>query len=166
MTLFIDTWHFYYNAYTEDGFFRNFMNYSRVFLDEKGTEDCFARSLIALSYVYSSEILDSSIKELAYVMLKRSLRNVLHLSYPISIAYSVVALSMLHDIKEFSSEAKMYLEALSEKLLNFYHKHSDENWKWFSDKLTYANAIIPYALFRAFAVTRKRKVFKGCKRSS
>ncbi|AZT90535.1 glycosyltransferase [Caldicellulosiruptor changbaiensis] len=156
---------FLYNSYTDDGYFRNFMNYSRVFIDEKGTEDCFARSLIALSYVYSSDVLDSSIKELSYVMLKRSLRNVLELKYPISMAYAIIALSMLHDIKEFSNEAKMYLEALSEKLLNLYKKHSDENWKWFSNKLTYANAILPYALFRAFAVTEKERYLKVAKES-
>lgn len=156
---------FLYNAYTEDGYFKNFMNYSRVFLDEKGTEDCFARALIGISYVYSSDELDNSIKELAYVMLKHSLRNVLHLKSHISIAYAIVALSILHDIKEFSKEAKMYLEALSEKLMNLYKKYSSNEWKWFSNALTYANAILPFALFRAFAVTEREKYLNIAKES-
>ncbi|MEZ0535687.1 glycosyltransferase [Caldicellulosiruptoraceae bacterium PP1] len=147
-------------AKTKNGFFKNFMNYSKVFIDENGTEDCFSRTLIALSYLYISSIEDKGIKEWAYITLKHALRNVLTLKHPISIAYAIVALSNIHDEKEFSKEAKIYLEALSEKLIIFYEKHCNKKWKWFSDKMTYANAILPYSLLRSFAVTEKERYNK------
>lgn len=147
-------------AKTKDGFFRNFMNYSKVFIDENGTEDCFSRTLIALSYLHISSIEDEGIKEWTYVTLKQTLRNVLLLKYPISIAYALIALSNLHDEKKFSKEVKIYLEVLSEKLVNLYERNTDRKWKWFSDKMTYANAILPYSLLRAFAVTEKEKYNK------
>lgn len=151
---------FIFSSLTDDGWFRNIMNYSRVFIDEKGTEDCFGRTLTALSYLYSCQCVESGLKEFAYLVLRRVMRNVLNLSSPISMAYSIIGLSILHDMKEFSNEATRYLLILSEKIINSYNKYADENWQWFLNKISYANGILPFALFKSFVVTENERYLK------
>jgi len=156
---------FIFNAFIEDGYFKNFMTYSRIFLDEKGSEDCFGRTLISLSLVYNSNVLEKGIKDLAYDMLSRSIKNVPYINSYISTAYVIIALSLLYDTKEFGKLAKEYLEELSERLIKLYKENSDGTWRWFSNKLTYANAILPFSLLKAFEVTERERYLNIAKDS-
>lgn len=39
-------------------------------------------------------------------------------------------------------------EKMEKKLMDLYEKNSDGEWQWFEDNLTYANALLPWAMWR------------------
>ncbi len=51
-----------------------------------------------------------------------------------------------------------HLKDLCYKLVEAFDKHSDENWNWFENELTYDNAILPYALLQAIEILNDSKI--------
>jgi hypothetical protein len=55
--------------------------------------------------------------------------------------------------------ARNLREELAERLLRRYQDCSSADWKWFEDRLTYCNAVLPHALFESgHALGRKEMV--------
>lgn len=46
-------------------------------------------------------------------------------------------------------------EQMADNLVEMYHQNADESWAWFSDNLTYANALHPWALLAAHQLVPK-----------
>jgi hypothetical protein len=46
-------------------------------------------------------------------------------------------------------------EKMADGLVDMYHQYADENWAWFSDNLTYANALHPWGLLAAYQLVPK-----------
>lgn len=76
---------------------------------------------------------DQKMGEMIKIILKRDWK------YPRSMAYALLGLAKSDKYGELEYK-------LTEKLMGFYKKQ--EEWKWFSEELTYGNAIIPWALWR------------------
>ncbi|HHY79929.1 MAG TPA: glycosyltransferase, partial [Thermoanaerobacter sp.] len=57
------------------GYFRNFMNYNREFIEEVGSEDCFGRTLWALGYLLNTN-LSNGYQSVAVTLIKKALPNV------------------------------------------------------------------------------------------
>jgi len=55
--------------------------------------------------------------------------------------------------------------SLTEQLLNSYQRASSSDWRWFEPYLTYVNARLSQALFRAYAVTGDERFLHTAKES-
>lgn len=79
------------------GCFRNFMNYERKWLEEKGSEDSFGRSfLAAATAVSASEI---SLRRWAKSLLDRVMPHIRKVSWPRSEAFLLIGLSQLAQVR-------------------------------------------------------------------
>ncbi|MCX7968089.1 MAG: glycosyltransferase [Armatimonadetes bacterium] len=141
----------------DDGWFHNLVGYDRRFLDEIGSEDCFGRSLWALGTVLSSD-LPEPMRKAALAMWERSLPNAAKLQHPRPKAYSLVG---IHEgSKALNGNCPSLLglaRQLADDLCNLYIEHSDRNWKWFGDEMTYSNGVLCDGLLRAYLMTNERR---------
>jgi hypothetical protein len=55
-----------------------------------------------------------------------------------------------------ADDARSRLASLADQLVKRYQQEAREDWRWFEPTLTYDNAMIPLALFKAYAVTGER----------
>jgi hypothetical protein len=136
-----------------DGTFRNMLTYSRQFIDEKGTEDAFGRTIWALGYLLRFPPRD------AFYQMGRELFNnassqFLQLISPRAIAYTIIGIC--HYLHRFRNDEGMreVLNQMTGKLLRLYEQVKDGDWHWFESKLTYSNGILPLALFHSVEITR------------
>jgi len=142
-----------------DGTFRNFMNFKRDYLDEKGSEDSFGRTVWALGYLLNNPPNDSSYqcgKDLFF----NALPNSENLKSVRSIAYSIIGISNYLSGMPSDEWVIHILKNLSNKLTAEYKKNSTENWNWFESLLTYDNAILPLSLLHAYKILKDKKIKK------
>ena len=81
----------------------------------------------------------------------------------------IKGLSKYYRLVEKNKEEKEKIEGLlteyADKLLELFNHHSDENWLWFENYLTYSNAVLPEAMLWAYRVTGNYHYFKAGKQS-
>ncbi len=142
-------------AQRSDGKFRNFMEYSRNFTDECGSEDTMGRALWGLGKTVSSSP-DEKMQVLAKNIFERAIENLI-LEHPRAIAYAICGLDSFLQRYEGAVVVRRLLTKLAEELVDIYRKHSSDDWKWFGDEITYANAKIPHALLLAYRLTQEEK---------
>lgn len=143
------------SAQTADGTFRNFMSYSRVFSEEKGTEECFGRCLWALCYTFSDHNIPNSIKKATRDMIDKALPHCMKLTSSRAIAYVIIGLNYLgHD------KTNAYISKLAATLADHYAHYKIGDWHWFEDSLTSCNAVLPWALLTAFKLTKEARYLK------
>ena len=129
--------------------FHNYLGYERRWLDAEGCGDCQGQAVRALAEVLSSrlpgghralarELIDTVMPTLADV---RSLR---------AQAYVVLAWEHLWSAEVGDIEP---LEAVAwsaaRRLAECYGRALRPDWQWFESRMTYANAVLPHALFAA-----------------
>lgn len=143
----------------DDGYFRNFLSFSRQYLDEKGSEDSFGRTIWALGYLISSSP-NSSYREFAEEMFACSAPNFKELKYIRGVANTLIGIS--YYLKAHPSDEKMLSELnhLTDFMLSAYRKSNSTGWHWFEDEMTYDNAILPLALLHCYEITGNEEVKK------
>lgn len=135
----------------DNGDFRNFLSFKREYLDEKGTDDSFGRTLWALGFMIGSSP-NNSYKEFARELFFNSLKHLPNLQHLRGYANSIIGISEY--LSSNSDEAvELLLNQLCDKLIMAYSNNKNENWHWFEEKMTYDNAILPMALLKAYKVT-------------
>jgi hypothetical protein len=168
---------FVYHAQNEDGSFRNFMDYNRNFIEDVGSDDCLGRCIWALGFTVSQDSVPDNLKNTCRYMLNQCLSLVKTLRSPRAQAYTIVGLSYLLENKtklhysfpypptEIDHEAENFLpkqmiklnvEDLASRLHLQYMNNKSVDWQWFEDSITYGNAMLPWALFRASRFTGRR----------
>jgi hypothetical protein len=141
-------------AQSESGHFRNFMTYSRQFTEKEGSEDCFGRCLWSLGYTLASPKMPKGIKEACLAAYRRSLPHIPALTWPHGQAYTMIGLGYIG-----SPEADCLLSGLADSLVSrFEDCAGNKDWHWFGDKLTYDNALFPWALFVAYHRLKHEKL--------
>ncbi|MHB1955703.1 MAG: glycosyltransferase [Sulfobacillus sp.] len=160
---------FVHHAQNHDGYFRNFMGYSRSFLEERGSEDCLGRCLWAIGYTLSEQAVPDNMQNTCRYMLNEALPNLRNLTAPRAMAYALVGLCYVLDTPGATSYAFPYphaknedaaeflpreaivdvVEELSSRLRAQYAAKKGPGWHWFEDIITYGNAMLPWALFKA-----------------
>jgi len=143
----------------DTGYFRNFLSYRKEYLDERGSEDAFGRTIWALGYLIKNapENTYSKFAEALFHQASPNFKSLVHLR---GIGNAIIGIS--YYLKVCPSDYGMWntLDHLTSILTNAYKKSSDANWQWFEDSLTYDNAILPLALFHSAEVTKDQKVLK------
>lgn len=125
--------------------FRNFMTFSRDWLEDKGSEDSQARSLQALG-VTAARSGDFGHAQLASKVFEASAPGMYTMTSPRSWAYTILGcVSYLSRYPE-SNVATTLLDSSSQKLVQLYAQCRTLDWPWFEPKLAYANARLPQAL--------------------
>jgi hypothetical protein len=140
-----------YLAFTSHAFnyetkrFRNFMNYQRTWLEEKGSADSHGRALWALGTVIGRSDA-SSLRKMAGHLFEEALLSILDTTSPRAWAFTLLG---IHEyLQRFAGDRRveMVQAELAGRLVALYERNRSERWKWFEDKLTYCNAVLPHAL--------------------
>ena len=149
----------------ENGNFRNFLSFSRQFLDEYGSEDSFGRTIWALGYLIRYAPNDA-FKQIGRETFYYSVQHFDRLESIRGIANTVIGIS--YYIKESSDDEAMVklMKEMVQKIVHSYKVTRTKDWLWFEDKLTYDNAILPLALFSAYEVTGEEEYLEIAKEST
>lgn len=148
---------FVYYSFNEDkGLFRNFMSYERKWLEEEGSEDSNGRVIYVLGYLIR-HIKSHSILGLTKNLFDNSIKNMSEVKSPRSIAY--IIFGCISYLEKFSgaSEIKNILNKLSHRLYEYYVNTRADDWLWFENSLTYANARLSQALIMSGKSLNKKE---------
>lgn len=132
----------------KNGRFRNFMSYSRQWLEEAGSEDSQARSLWCLGAMVN-RCKDVARREVSKALFDRATPALYETSSLRTWAYSVLGADEY--LKAFPREyaVQVFRQTMANRLWKAYEMHQCEEWPWVEDRLTYSNARIPQALIVA-----------------
>ena len=145
----IHTYLAYINFMKADGGnFRNFLSFDHQLLDEKGTEDSYGRTMMALGFTYKTSsytAIDPIVSELYRFGLKncQSLRSVR------AAGYALLGLIYYLQRDPGHQETRGYIQELASFIQNEYLQASRTEWPWFEEIISYDNAILPLSLLRA-----------------
>jgi hypothetical protein len=129
--------------------FHNFLSYQRDWLDASGTGDCQGQAVLALAEVLASPLPDGC-RALARELINAVLPALADLRSLRAQAYIIQAWSHLRnadvdDIEPIENLARL----AAERLVECYYRSQRPDWPWFESRMTYANAVLPHALFNA-----------------
>lgn len=128
-----------------NGRFRNFMDYDRRWLEDQGSEDSHGRALWALGTVVGrAEV--SAYRGMATRVFDAALPAIEHTTSPRAWAFTLLG---FHEyLSHFSGDRKVQQmrNLLARRLLEALDDYAGEDWPWFENILSYANAVLPHAL--------------------
>jgi hypothetical protein len=129
--------------------FHNFMSYQRDWLDANGTGDCQGQAVRALAEVLGSNLPDGY-RDLARQLIESVLHVLSDLRNLRAQAYVILAWGHLwsKDVKNTES-LELLAWTAAQRLVECYKRSVRHDWQWFESRLTYANAVLPHALFVA-----------------
>jgi len=125
--------------------FRNFMGFNRTWLEPAGSEDSHGRALWALgTCVGRSRHRDLQVW--AAQLFERALPAVLDTSSPRT--WALTLLGIYEYFRRFNGDrvAAGVRDTLTKRLVDLFEANSTEDWPWFEDSVTYANALLPHVL--------------------
>jgi hypothetical protein len=127
------------------GRFRNFMSFDRRWLEEVGSEDCQGHALWALGLcvVPSGQ---GSFQMLAAQLFEQALPIGADFTSPRAWAFTLIGIDEY--LQRFSGDrrANQIRESLTVRLMQSYADTSSNDWCWFEEVISYANAKLPHAL--------------------
>jgi glycosyltransferase involved in cell wall biosynthesis len=127
------------------GRFRNFMSYSREWLEEYGAEDSHGRALWALGTVVGRSD-DPGKQSLAGRLFHAALPAVPTFTSPRSWAFALLGIDEYLRAFQGDSSVQSVRKTLAQRLLDLFLHTRAADWPWFEDRLTYSNARLPQAL--------------------
>jgi glycosyltransferase involved in cell wall biosynthesis len=148
--------HYLQNA---DGTFRNFLSFSRNFLDEVGSEDSFGRTIWALGYLMANAPNDAYYQTGKLVFFNAA-PNFEKLKSIRGIANTMIGIS--YYLKSNPSDDSMTerLRNLAYVLMKHYKENQSPDWNWFESLLAYDNGILPLALLHSAEILNDDKITK------
>jgi len=133
-------------AYNEEnGRFRNFMTYSRQWMEETGSEDSHGRALWCLGKAVSF-LDDPGHLATNATLFRKALQTAENFHSPRAVAFCLVGIHAY--LQKFSgdSEVGRIRKVLADRLFDQYTKNATDDWPWLEDTLNYANGKLPHAL--------------------
>jgi hypothetical protein len=135
----------WYAFNTATGRFRNFMDYQRNWLEEKGSDDSHGRTLWALGALLGRSNIPA-LHSMAGRLFEQALPVITHTTSPRAWAFALIG---IHDyLRRFDGDrrASQVREELAGRLMGLYQNHRTDEWRWYEESLTYCNAALPHAL--------------------
>jgi hypothetical protein len=129
--------------------FHNFLSYQRDWLDAEGTGDSQGQAVRALAEVLGSA-LPEGYRDLARELIDAvtpalaDLRSLRAQAYVI-LAWGHLRASGVEDLEPVENVAWF----AAQRLVECYRRSQRPDWPWFESRMTYANAVLPHALFIA-----------------
>jgi glycosyltransferase involved in cell wall biosynthesis len=142
---------------TDDGNFRNFLSFNRMYLDDIGSEDSFGRTIWALGYLIGGAS-SNSYREFATEIFQKSFAHFRALKHLRGMANTIIGIA--HYLKVHPTDEGMVKEMarLTKPLVEAYENTRSEDWEWFEEGMTYDNAILPLALLHSCEITGDDRV--------
>jgi len=133
-------------AYNEkNGRFRNFMAYSRQWMEEIGSEDAHGRALWCLGKAVAF-LDDPGHLAMSTNLFKKALRAAENFRSPRAIAFCLVGIhAYLHKFSG-DSDVRRIREVLADRLFDQFKNNAADDWPWLENALNYANGKLPHAL--------------------
>ena len=129
--------------------FHNFLSYQRDWLDAEGTGDSQGQAVLALAEVLGSHLPDGY-RALAREMIDSVTPALAELRSLRAQAYLILAWGHLSAFGARDLEPVEDLAwSAARRLVECYERSERPDWPWFESRLTYANAVLPHALFVA-----------------
>lgn len=138
---------FIFYVQRRDGKVRNFIDYTRNFLEDEGSPDSLGRTIWALGHVATVE--EDYLSIPAREMLHRALPHLLPGLDPHALAYGTLGLCAYGTRVNLREEAQRLVRPLVGALLERWQRTRSEEWEWFLPTLTYDNGRLSQALLRA-----------------
>ena len=129
----------------ERGRFRNFMSYSREWLEEYGSEDSHGRAIWALGSV-AGRSGDPGRQRLGGSLFHRALPVVARFTSPRAWAFALLGIDEYLRAFRGDNTVQSMRRTLAERLLDLFRRTCARDWPWFEDRLTYSNARLAQAL--------------------
>jgi len=125
--------------------FRNFMGFDRRWLEETGSEDCHGHCLMALGQAMEQTSLPG-IQMLGVQLFEQAWPTVESFQSPR--AWALTLLGADHYLRQLPGDRPVNLlrEQLVQRLMQRFADCGSEEWPWFEDIVSYANAKLPHAL--------------------
>ena len=129
--------------------FHNFLSYQRDWLDAAGTGDCQGQAVRALAEVLGSS-LPEGYRALAHELIEAALPTLNDLRSLRAQAYVILAWGQLwsNGIRDMEL-LELVTWSAAQRLVECYNRSPRPGWQWFESRMTYANAVLPHALFVA-----------------
>jgi len=140
-----------------DGTFRNFLSFSRNYLDEVGSEDSFGRTIWALGYLLGNAPNDSYYQTGRLIFFNAA-PNFEKLKSIRSISNTMIGIC--YYLKNNSSDDSMTerLRNMARNLIKHYEENKSPDWNWFESLLAYDNGILPLALLHSAEILNDDKI--------
>ncbi len=134
-----------YSYNEKNGRFRNFMTYSREWLEDVGSEDAHGRVLWCLGKSVAF-LDDPGHLAISTTLFNKAIRAVENFHSPRAIAFCLVGMHAY--LKKFSgdSDVRRIREILAERLYGQFKNNSTHDWPWLENTLNYSNGKLPQAL--------------------
>jgi glycosyltransferase involved in cell wall biosynthesis len=125
--------------------FRNFMSFDRRWLEDAGSEDSHGRALWALGTCVGRSK-NPGLQAWAAALFDSALPSVLDTKSPRTWAYAL--LGIFEYFRRFNGDrlAAQTRDTLTKRLIDLFDGCATEDWPWFEDVVSYANALLPHVL--------------------
>jgi len=133
-------------AYNEkNGRFRNFMTYSRQWMEEIGSEDAHGRAIWCLGKAVAF-LDDPGHLAMSTTLFNKALKAADNFHSPRTIAFCLLGLHAY--LQKFSgdSDVRRIRGVLADRLFNQFKNNATDDWPWLENALNYANGKLPHAL--------------------
>jgi glycosyltransferase involved in cell wall biosynthesis len=127
------------------GRFHNFMSFDRRWLDEVGSEDCQGHALWALGLCVR-QAGQGSFQMLAAQLFEQALPVAAEFTSPRAWAFTLIGIDEYLRRLSGDRRANQIRESITAQLMQRYADSATEEWQWFEDVVSYANAKLPHAL--------------------
>jgi hypothetical protein len=121
------------------------MSYDRQWLEETGSEDAHGRVIWALGVAINTN-LEQPVCDMLYDLFMKSLQSAESFEHPRPQAFTLIGIDYYLRVYSEDTTAKKIRAILAKRLYHCFQEHVSEDWPWFGDMLTYANAQLPHAL--------------------
>ncbi len=129
----------------ETGRFRNFMNHSRQWLEDSGSEDSHARALWAVGSGAARSRNDGH-RKLCTQLFERGLPVVSCFTSPRAWAFTLLGIHEFLQRFPDHQGAKSCSDGLTRRLVELWNHCATDHWPWFEPSVTYDNARLCQAL--------------------
>jgi hypothetical protein len=127
------------------GRFRNFMSFDRRWLEEVGSEDCQGHALWALGLCVA-QAGQGSFQRLAAELFEQALPVAAEFTSPRAWAFTLIGIDEYLSRFGGDRRANQIRESLTAKLQQRFADAATEDWQWFEEVVSYANAKLPHAM--------------------
>ena len=127
------------------GRFRNFMTYSRQWMEEVGSEDAHGRSIWCIGKAVAF-LQNPGYLAMSTTLFNKALRAVENFHSPRAIAFSLVGIHAYLDKFSGDSDVRRVREILADRLFDQFKNNATDSWPWLENALNYANGKLPHAL--------------------
>ena len=155
---------FLFHMQRPDGKFHNLLSYDRGFLDDLGSEDCMGRSLWTCGYAILTN-LSKGIKTTSKEIFDKCFRHASNFKSLRAKTFTILGLCYYYEAFPHDYNLSKSIVSLTEQLLDSYQRVSASDWCWFEPYLTYVNARLSQALFKAYDIIGDERYLQIAKES-